>query len=99
VPVAVTLLSERPQAAMIARGEWPASFDPYKLDTELRSAIALAHGTYLDILPELTHVPNMERHFMPLDGHPDSEGHAMIAHLLAKELLKRALPELRAAAP
>ena len=34
VPVAVTLLPERPQAAMIARGEWPASFDPYKLDTE-----------------------------------------------------------------
>jgi hypothetical protein len=97
VPLVAVFLPERAQAAMISRGEWPVSFDPFKLDNELRSIIESHGGTYLDILPDFRNIPNTERSFLPLDGHPDAHGHAMISGLLANELTAGAVPALRAA--
>jgi hypothetical protein len=94
VPVVAALLPERAQAAMISRGEWPAGFDPYKLDNELRSLFASHGGAYVDILPALRNVPNAEQGFYPIDSHPNSQGHAMISGLLAKELTNGAAPPL-----
>jgi hypothetical protein len=99
VPFVAVLLPERALAAMISRGESPVGFDPYKLDDELRSIIVSHGGTYLDILPDFRNIPNTERSFLPLDGHPDAQGHAMISGLLAKELTNGAVPALRVAAP
>ena len=77
-------------------GEWPAGFNPYKLDDELRAIITSHGGTYVDILPGFRDVPNAEQYYLPLDGHPTAEGHAVIAGLLAKALTSGAVPELRA---
>jgi len=99
VPLVAVLLPERAQAAMISRGEWPAGFDPYKLDNELRSMMA-SHGvTYFDILPDFRNVPNSEQDFFPLDVHPNALGHAFIAELLARALTNGSVPALRVAAP
>ncbi len=98
VPIVVVMVPTRAQAAMISMAEWPAGFDPFKLDKELGS-ITTRHGaTYIDILPQFRATPNPERHFYPIDGHPDADGHAILTRFLAKELTGGAVPELRAVA-
>jgi hypothetical protein len=99
VPLVAVLVPNRAQAAMISMGEWPAGYDPYKLDDELRGIIQSHGGTYIDILPDFRSIPDPERHYFPVDGHPDAGGHAMISSLLAKELTSGAVPALTAATP
>ena len=99
VPLVVTLLPERAQAAIISKGEWPQDFDPYKLDNELRSMVVSRGETYVDILPAFRNIPNAERGFFPLEGHPNAQGHAMISALLAKELTDGPVAVIGPAAP
>jgi hypothetical protein len=89
------LLPNRAQAAMISMGEWPAGYDPYKLDAELRSIVTSHGGIYIDILPDFRAIPNPEQHYLPVDSHPDAGGHAIIAAMLAKELTGGAVPALK----
>jgi hypothetical protein len=94
VPFVAVLVPNRAQAAMISMGEWPAGLDPGKLDEEVRSIITNHGGTYIDVLPDFRSIPNPERHYFPVDGHPDAGGHAMISEMLAKELTGGAVPAL-----
>jgi hypothetical protein len=96
VPFVATFAPNRAQAAMISLGEWPAGYDPYRLDADLRSVVTGHGGTYLDILPQYRMLPNPEHFYYPLDGHPDAAGYAVLAGLLANAL-GEAVPELRAA--
>jgi hypothetical protein len=102
IPLAVVLVPNRAQAAMISMGRWPADFDPYKLGRELRSIIeshSESHSaTYIDILPDFRAIPNPEKHYLPVDGHPDAEGHALLSRLLVNDLTSGALPALNAGA-
>jgi hypothetical protein len=95
VPFVAVLLPTRVQAAMISMGSWPAGYDPYRLDHELRAIIASHGGIYVDILPDLRTLPNPERNYYPIDGHPNAEGHEMISQLLTKALLSGSVPALR----
>ena len=97
VPLAVALIPNRAQAAMISKGDWPQGYDPYKLDHELGAVIARHGGIYLDIFPAFRAIPNPENRYLPVDGHPDAEGHAMISDLLAHALTGGAVPALNAA--
>jgi len=99
VPVIVTLVPNRAQAAMISMGHWPPGYDPYKLGEEVRAIVAAHGGIYIDILPDFRTVPNPEQYYYPIDNHPDASGHAMIADMLAKELTNGSVPALRAANP
>lgn len=96
VPIVVVMVPTRAQAAMISMAEWPADFDPYKLDKELASISARHGATYIDILPQFRATPNPERLFYPIDGHPDAEGHAILTQFIAKELTGGAVSELKA---
>jgi hypothetical protein len=98
IPFVAVLLPNRAQAAMISMGKWPTGYDPYKLDEKLRFIIVSHGGIYLDILPQFRKVPSPEQYFFPVDGHPTSGGHAIIATLLAKELTGGAVPALKAPA-
>ena len=96
IPLVAVLVPDRTQAAMISMmGECPKGFDPYKLDNELRSIIVSHGGTYIDILPDYRSVPNPQRGYFAIDGHPNVDGHATITKLLAKELTASSIPELR----
>jgi len=97
VPVIVTLVPNRAQAAMISMGHWPPGYDPYKLGEEVRAIVASHGGTYIDILPDFRTVPNPEQYYYPIDNHPDASGHAIIADMLARELTSGSVPALRAA--
>jgi hypothetical protein len=98
VPLVTVFIPLRVQAAMISMGEWPAEFDPFKLDNELRAIITSHGGTYIDILPEFRNIPNPEQGYYPVEGHLNARGHTIIARLLAKELASRGLPALRSSA-
>jgi hypothetical protein len=98
VPLVVVFLPLRAQAAMISMGEWPAEFDPFKLDNELRSIITSHGGIYIDILPDFRNIPNPEQGYYPVEGHLNARGHAIIARLLTKELTSGAVPALRVSA-
>jgi hypothetical protein len=98
VPFAAVLVPNRAQAAMISMGKWPAGYDPYKFDGELRSSVTGHGGIYIDILPGFRVIPNPEQYYFPVDGHPNAEGHAIIADLLARELTSGAVPALKVVA-
>jgi hypothetical protein len=98
VPLVAVLVPGRPQAALLSMGEWPNDYNPFKLDNDLRNIITGHGGIYVDIFPAFRHIPNAEQYYLPVDGHPDANGHAIISKLLAKELTGGAVPALKAEA-
>jgi hypothetical protein len=96
VPLAAVFVPNRVQAAMISKGEWPAGYDPFKLEHEVRDDVVSDGGQFLDILPDYRGIPGPERDFFPVDGHPDADGQAIIFRFLAKQLTSGPVPELKA---
>lgn len=95
VPLVAVLMPDRTQATMIQLGEWPAGFDPYKLDEELRSIVTSHGGIYIDMERDLSPVPNPRFGYYPVDGHLNPKGQAIFEELLTKELTSGAIPALR----
>jgi hypothetical protein len=89
------MLPERGQAAMISMGEWPTGFDPYKIGSQVKAIIQSHGGTYIDVLHGFRTIPNPELDYLPVDGHINAEGHAILSGLLAKGLTGGAVPALR----
>ena len=99
VPLVAVFVPNRPQAAMISKGDWPAGYDPFKLEDEVRDSVVSHGGHFIDILPDYRGIPSPERDYFPVDGHPDADGQAIIFRFLAKELTSGAVPELKASTP
>jgi hypothetical protein len=94
IPLVATLVPSRAQAAMISMKEWPAGYDPYSLNRQLRSIIVSHGGTYIDILPAYRNIPDSGRGYFPVDGHPNAYGHAVISRALTTGLTEGAVAEL-----
>ena len=99
VPLAAVYVPNRAQAAMISMENWPAGYDPFHLERELRQAVLSDGETFVDILPDYRGVAGPERHYFPIDGHPDADGHAIVSRFLAKELTSGAVPALKVTEP
>jgi hypothetical protein len=99
VPLAAVFVPNRPQAAMLSHGHWPTGYDPFKLEGEVRDSILNHGGRFIDILGDFRRIPGPERDYFPVDGHPDAQGHAIISRLLAWELTRGTVPELKASTP
>jgi hypothetical protein len=98
LPLVAVFVPNRAQAAMIAKGDWQAGYDPFKLENDVRASIVSHGGHFIDILPDYRGVPSPERDYFPVDGHPNADGQAIISRFLAKELTSGAVPELKASA-
>jgi hypothetical protein len=99
VPLVAVFVPNRPQVAMISKGDWPAGYDPFKLENEVHDAIVSHGGRFIDILGDYRGIPVPERHYFPVDGHPDADGQAIIARFLAKGLTSGAVSALKATVP
>jgi hypothetical protein len=95
VPLVAVYLPSGAQAAMISMGQWPQGYDPFEMDNEIRSIIVRHGGTYISILPDYRNLPNPERGYYLVDSHPNPDGHAAIARMVARELTCGAVPELK----
>ncbi len=96
VPLVVTLIPSRAQAAMLSSGTWPEGYDPYRLDNDVRSIITRHGGIYADIFPDLKKIPNMENNYYFSNGHPDANGDAILAQAISKEITNGQIPDLEA---
>jgi hypothetical protein len=99
VPLVAVLVPNRPQAAMISKGDWPAGYDPFKLEDEVRTNVVSNGGHFINILTDYRGIPGPERGYFPVDGHPDAYGQSIIFKFLAKELTNGVVPELKASTP
>jgi hypothetical protein len=99
VPLVAVFVPNRPEAAMISKGDWPAGCDPFKLENEVHDTIVSHGGRFIDILRDYRGIPSPERYYFPVDGHPDADGQAIIAKLLAKALTSGAVLALKATVP
>jgi hypothetical protein len=96
LPLVAVFVPNRPLAAMISKGDWPAGSDPFKLKNEVRDTVLSHGGHFIDILSDYRGIPSPEQDYFPVDGHPDADGQAIIFRFLAKELTSGAVPELKA---
>jgi hypothetical protein len=96
VPFVAVMLPIRAQAEMISMRAWPTGYDPYKLDSELRSIITSHGGIYVEILPYFRTIPNLEPYYLRVDEHPNARGHLVLSALLARALTSGVVPALKA---
>lgn len=96
VPVAVTFLPVRGQAAMISMGQWPDGYDPYRVGEDIRSLAGKYGATYIDVLRGFREVPNPELDFLPIDGHPTADGYRILSGMIAQQLTDGTVTALKA---
>jgi hypothetical protein len=94
VPVVAAYLPGPVQTSMVSIGQWSTGIDPYQLDDKLRLIIESHGGRFIDLLPDFRAIPNPERYYFPVDGHPTPEGHVVLTTMLAKELTSGVVPGL-----
>ena len=97
VPLAVVLLPNRAQAAMLSMGYSQNGFSPYTLDGKLRSIVERDGGIYLDVLPYFREITHAEDYYFLVSAHPNARGTAVMAEFIARELTHGAIPALRVA--
>jgi hypothetical protein len=98
IPMAVAFAPDREQAAMISLGEWPKDFDPYGIDERVRRLVEADGGTFIELLPRFREVPDSQRLYLPLDGHPTVAGYAFLSDALTAQLTAGTIPALGARA-
>ncbi len=91
IPLFVTLIPSRSQAAMLSLGRAKEGFSPYALNDELRAAVEHEGCTYIDILPEFHNLPDAEQYYFLVNGHPNPSGAKLIARFMANELVNAPL--------
>lgn len=99
VPFAVTAAPDLAGALMLSSGDWPPQLDPLEFGEHVRSLAERHGGAYLDVLQSFRGEPAPEQLFYTVDGHMNSDGHILIARLLAEGITAGLLPELERREP
>jgi hypothetical protein len=96
VALVVTNLPRQEAALMIAIGDWPKGYDPYKLNSDIRRIVTTQGGTFIDLMPDFRGqlYACQELPYLRVEGHLDWRGHAMVSEFLAKGLTSGVVPAL-----
>ena len=94
VPMVVTFVPNRLQAAMLSAGEWPDGYAPKDIGDRVRQIVAANGGTFVDVLPHFTELAGAEHFYLAIDGHPTPAGYRFISEALALEMTAGTLPGL-----
>ncbi len=90
VPWFVVLVPTYGQSALAAAA--PAKgIDPLLLGKRLDALVTAQGGTFVDVTPAMARVANLGDHYYVADGHPDADGHAVIAASVTA-MLRRDVP-------
>jgi hypothetical protein len=95
VTFVAVFLPNRAQSAMLAMGIWPSGYDPYALNRELGAIIVKQRGIFIDVLPGFRSIANPEQYYLPVDGHPTADAHAIFSKLMADGLTGGAVQALK----
>jgi len=86
IPLVVMVIPNRVTAAMVSNRAAIAGTDGYAFGRRI-AEMAVRRGAYcLDTTAAFAAVPHAERLFFPVDNHPTSEGHELLARSLAAYL-------------
>ena len=91
VPVLLFYLPARAQAALAIPKYARPGIDPFLLGNALRAISTKSGVLFVDSTPAFASAHNFDSLFYEADGHPTSEGHAVLAKVMETTLLK--LPE------
>ena len=95
IPIVVTYIPNHAQAEMIAMGSWPKGYDPYRLNQIVQRMVVSQGDIFLNIAPQYRNIPiaDLQKDYLPVDGHPNARGQALIARLTAQAMLEN--PSIR----
>jgi hypothetical protein len=88
VPLVVTLLPTRTAAIMLSNHISDKGYDPTQLGRLIRRIVENEGVRYIDLMPGVASTPDAGVHYFPVDEHPDSAGHLMLATLMANALVR-----------
>jgi len=92
VPLVLVPVPNRIQAALLGRRERHPGVDPWAFRDQMRRLTREAGVGMVDVFPAFARVPHAERLYYPVDSHPDSDAHAIIAGAVARYALSGAVP-------
>lgn len=101
VPLIVVYVPQRAQALLTAMPELGQGTDPFALGQALRRITTEAGASFVDLTDQTRAIHDQSDLYYPVDSHPTSEGHALIASGLEQAMLKDvpAFAACHAAAP
>ncbi len=88
VPFIVAFMPSRAEAALAAGKDRPPRLDPFALGWALARIARVHDAQFVDVTQAARDVPGVANaDYYPVDGHPNGQGHAMIADALEMALV------------
>lgn len=92
VPVVLIYVPDRAQAALAKIAGQFAGIDPYAFGQILREVTKRHDVQYLDATSAMSRTEDPAGLYFPVDGHPNDDGHAVLAKALVDHLRARTVP-------
>jgi hypothetical protein len=86
IPLIVVFMPARGQAILSASSHLPQGVDPFVLDKAIGDIARRNHAAFVDVTDITRKADKVAADYYPVDGHPNSRGHALIAQGLGRAL-------------
>ncbi len=90
IPMIVLFTPARAQAILSATASAPKGIDPFALGRAIGDIARENHAGFVDVTQTARGTAKVADDFYPVDGHPNDQGHALIAGALGQALVTQA---------